>query len=132
MGFFDDVLNKTKETVDIVGKKTGEAVNVQKLKFDISSIETKREKDFATLGKLCFAELKNSSDIAPEVKEVIKSIDLKGEKINALNFELAKFQNRRFCAKCGAPIDVSSNFCRVCGAKVTFVNNDQQGDKTEN
>ena len=66
MGFFDDALNKTKEVLDAAYKKTEEVVVTEKQKLDIQGLKSKREKDFAALGKIYFAEVKDFEDVSEE------------------------------------------------------------------
>ena len=120
MGFLDDAVVKAKETIDIVEKKTDKVVNIQKIRFEIASIENKREKDLRELGRLCFAKYKNSEDIPEDLADVVAAIKAKSIKISSLKTEMAKVQERKVCPKCGAFIDVDSKFCRSCGFKVVF------------
>ena len=66
MSFIDDAINKTKEVFDVACKKTDEVVTTQKQKFSIASLESKREKDFADLGRIYFELAKNSTDLTDE------------------------------------------------------------------
>ena len=54
MGFFEDAISKTKEVFDVVCQKTGEIVTTEKQKISIASLKSKREKDYAALGKIYF------------------------------------------------------------------------------
>lgn len=129
MGFFDDALNKAKETIDVVGQKTGEAVNVQKLRFEIAAVENKREKDLRELGRLCFAKYKNSDNVPADIADIVAAIKEKSVRIGALKTEIAKVQDRKMCPECGAVIDIDSNFCRSCGTKVVY-DSAEQADAT--
>ena len=120
MTFFDDALNKTREAIDVVSKKTGEVVNVQKLKFEASSVESKRDKDFKKLGQLVFAQLRDSEALTAEMRGVIADINEKNQKINELEREIAKVQNRRLCPECNTVIGENALFCQNCGKKVVF------------
>ena len=60
MDFFDNALDKAKEAIDIVSKKTGEVVTAQKQKFDIASLENKKAKDFEKLGEIYFSLIKDA------------------------------------------------------------------------
>ncbi len=125
MGFFDEALEKAKETMDIVGKKTGEFANVQKLRFDISTMENKLQKDFAQLGKLCYEAFKGTDAFSSEMQSIAKEIENKNAKINQLNMELASIKNRKFCPKCQAILDNDAKFCRNCGEQVIFDSQEQ-------
>lgn len=125
MGFLNKALDKAKDTVDVVSHKTGEVIGVQKLKFEIATIDNKREKDLRELGRLCFAKYKNSEDIPAEYEELIAAIKEKSLKISAIKTEIAKTQERKVCSECGSYIDADSNFCRSCGIKVVVDSDDQ-------
>ena len=38
MDFFDDVINKTRDALDVAYKKTNDVVSIQKQKFDIFTV----------------------------------------------------------------------------------------------
>lgn len=128
MDFFDDVLNKAKEAIDVASKKTGEVVNTQKQKFDIASLENKRAKDFAVLGEIYYNKIKDGEAQDENISELVLSIKEKSEKIEKLKAEVNSAKNKRICPKCGAAIDQTSNYCNACGEKLFY---DSEEDKTE-
>ena len=128
MDFFDDVVNKAKEAIDVASKKTGEVVNTQKQKFDIASLENKRAKDFAVLGEIYYNTIKDGEAQDENISELVLSIKEKSEKIEKLKAEVNSAKNKRICPKCGAAIEQTSNYCNACGEKLFY---DSEEDKTE-
>ena len=128
MDFFDDVVNKAKEAIDVASKKTGEVVNTQKQKFDVASLESKREKDFAVLGEIYYNKIKDGEAQDENISELVLSIKEKSEKIEKLKAEVNSAKNKRICPKCGAAIEQTSNYCNACGEKLFY---DSEEDKTE-
>ncbi|MGN0451857.1 MAG: zinc-ribbon domain-containing protein [Acutalibacteraceae bacterium] len=128
MDFFDDMVNKAKEAIDVASKKTGEVVNTQKQKFDIASLESKRAKDYAVLGEIYYNKIKDGAVEDENVSELVLAIKEKSEKIEKLKAEVNSAKNKRICPKCGAAIELTSNYCNACGAKLFF---DSEEDKTE-
>lgn len=128
MDFFDDVVNKAKEAIDVASKKTGEVVNTQKQKFDIASLENKRAKDFAVLGEIYYNKIKDGEAQDENISELVLSIKEKSEKIEKLKAEVNSAKNKRICPKCGAAIDQTSNYCNACGEKLFY---DSEEDKAE-
>ncbi len=120
MDFLDNALNKAKEAIDVVSKKTGEFVTLEKQKFDVSSIKSKLEKDYAKLGKYYFELLKNSAETPEEVKQMVESINAKIAEIDKLNVEIETAKNKKICAACKASIPQSAVFCPSCGEKLVF------------
>lgn len=118
MEFFDNALNKAKEVLDVAYKKTNEVVSTEKQKFDVSSLKSKREKDFAALGKIYFDAVKDSDGLSEETAALVSAIKEKTAEIDRLIAEIQSVKNKRICPACGAAIDSNSVFCNVCGAKV--------------
>ena len=128
MDFFDDMLSKAKDAIDVASKKTGEVVNTQKQKFDIASLESKRAKDFAVLGEIYYNKIKDGEEEDENISELVLSIKEKSDKIDKLKAEINNAKNKRICPKCGAAIDQISNYCNACGEKLFY---DSEEDKTE-
>lgn len=120
MSFIDDAINKTKEVFDVACKKTDEVVTTQKQKFSIASLESKREKDFADLGRIYFELAKNSTDLTNEARNLVDAISEKNEEIARLNQDIQNTKNKRICPNCNANIDVNSVYCNNCGAKLNI------------
>lgn len=128
MDFFDDMLSKAKDAIDVASKKTGEVVNTQKQKFDIAALESKRAKDFAVLGEIYYNKIKDGEASDENISELVLSIKEKSDKIDKLKAEINNAKNKRICPKCGAAIDQISNYCNACGEKLFY---DSEEDKTE-
>lgn len=52
MAFFNDLGKKITDTVDVVGKKTNEVVEIQKLRGQISSLERETAGCYEELGRI--------------------------------------------------------------------------------
>ena len=120
MSFIDDAINKTKEVFDVACKKTDEVVTTQKQKFSIASLESKREKDFADLGRIYFELAKNSTDLTDEARNLVDAISEKNAEIARLNQDIQNTKNKRICPNCNANIDANSVYCNNCGAKLNI------------
>ncbi len=118
MGFFDDALNKTKEVLNVAYKKTDEVVTIEKQKFAIASLKSKREKDYADLGRIYYEIIKESTDIDDNTRNLVDAISEKNEEIARLNEDIQNIRNKRVCPHCNASIDINSAFCNNCGAKL--------------
>ncbi len=95
MGFLDDAITKTKEVFDVACKKTDEIVTVEKQRFNIASLKTKREKDYTELGKIYFNLIKDDCDDADvDIRNLVDSIIAKSEEIERLNEEIQNIKNQ--------------------------------------
>lgn len=118
MGFLDDAINKTKEVLDVAYKKTGEVVTVEKQKYNISALKSKREKDYADLGKIYFELIKDNTDLNDETRNLVDAIIEKNEEIARLNEDIQSVKNKRVCPNCSANVAVESSYCNNCGTKL--------------
>lgn len=114
--FLDNAIDKAKEVFDVACKKTEQAVVVSKQRFDIASMETKREKVYASLGKICFKEMKDTDN--SEIAQLIADIEKINEDIETARLQLAEIKNKRICPNCGQTIEKISVFCNFCGEKL--------------
>ncbi len=123
MNSIDNALNKAKDVFDVACKKTGEAVTVQKQKFDISSLKNQCDKDFCKLGKIYFDAIKTNDKFdSQQIFDLVNSIKEKQGKIEDLEKEILEAKNKRICPNCNASIEASSVYCNSCGTKVIIEN----------
>lgn len=95
MGFLDDAITKTKEVFDVACKKTDEIVTVEKQRFNIASLKTKREKDYIELGKIYFNMIKDDyEDANEEVRNLVCEIIQKNEEIERLTEEIQNIKSQ--------------------------------------
>ena len=118
MGFLDDAINKTKEVLDVACQKTGEVVTTEKQKFNIATLKSKREKDFADLGRIYYELIKESEDLDDNTRNIVDAISEKNEEIVRLREDIQNIKNKRICPYCNSNIDVKSVFCNNCGIKL--------------
>ncbi len=118
MDFLDNAIEKTKEVLDVACKKTGEVVANEKQRFDIASLKSKQEKDFAALGRLCFEMFGDLENCPDEFKGLIAEIKSKDARILKLSEEMAAAKQKQVCPKCLAEIDKKAVFCSKCGEKL--------------
>ncbi len=124
--FFDNAFEKAKSAIETAYKKTGEIVSVEKLKFNISSLKSKREKLYANLGKSFYDSVPDANLLDSEKKEIFDKITEMSDKINDLYDEINYVKSKRVCPHCGSPIDENAVFCSKCGEKVIFDSADNE------
>lgn len=118
MSFLEEAIVKTKEVFDVACKKTGEVVAVEKQKFGITSLKSKREKDYAELGRMYYEMAQNEDDLPDEVINLINAISEKNNEIDRLNEEINNIKNKLVCPNCGAGVEKNSVYCNSCGEKI--------------
>lgn len=120
MDFLEEALSKAKDVFEVAKQKTGEAVAVGKQKYDIASMESKLNKSYSALGRICYENFKNDQGACDEIKALISQITSEIEDIEAAKEEIVKIKGGRVCYECGGAVSNNSAFCSHCGAKFTF------------
>lgn len=118
MGLFEDAVVKAKGAFDVAAKKTNEVVSIQKIRIKISQANSEMSKDFETLGRLFYENVKESGEEVTEYKEIIEAIDQKKNEINELQKEMDAQKSTKTCETCGAKNPDDSVFCSKCGQKL--------------
>ena len=75
MEFFDDAVSKAKEAIDVACKKTNEVVTLQKQKFNVAALESRRAKDFQLLGEIIYNKIMIKLELESKYKTKIKVND---------------------------------------------------------
>ena len=118
MAFFDGWGKKITETVDVVGKKTNELVEIQKLRSQISSLEKNIDKCYIELGKMMFEAFQDGEDICDEAKAYCEEITGSAVLIEEYKAEIVEIKGLKTCENCGEPVANDVVFCPKCGAKI--------------
>ena len=119
MGTFEDILNKAKRGAELVGQKTGDFVEVTKLKMAASDVEKEIAATFEGLGRLIYDAQKSDEDVSEMVEDCVSSIDELQEAAEAIREQIYAYKNMNRCVACGAVTDKEAAFCSKCGAPLT-------------
>lgn len=112
---FEDIIIGSKEVIDIISEKAGEAVDASKAYINKTQIRLKIREKYAELGKLCYDMHKNDTDQTGNMKAVIRAIsDLEDE----LKYAAESAEKPKICANCGTKNTADNSFCSKCGNKL--------------
>lgn len=131
MAFFNDLGKKITDTVDVVGKKTNEVVEIQKLRGQISSLERETAGCYEELGKILFEKYENHEEISEEAEALCDTIAANMVLITEYENEIADMKGQQKCPSCGAVVKNDMNFCPKCGAKVKDETAEEAGEEQE-
>lgn len=90
MDFFDSALDKAKEAIEIVSKKTEEVVSVQKQKYNIAALKHKNAKCFESLGEIYFEQICGTYIDDDEIKDLVDLIIENNTQIETLEAKIDK------------------------------------------
>lgn len=90
--FLSELGKKLSETADMVGKKTNEIWDTEKIKSQIRSLERANERDYVDIGKSVYEKFRNH-EVADEASiEFCEAIEKRQEKIEDLKREIARIK----------------------------------------
>lgn len=118
MATWESILNMAKDAVETAEKKTGEFIDVTKLKMDINRIEKELAATYEALGRLVYDAKKGSDDIGDLMDACVMQIDELSAELEKLQNKLAESRNVLRCPACGCLNDQDAAFCKCCGEKI--------------
>lgn len=118
MGFFEDTFVKAREVIDVAGKKTSEAIAVQKLKVNAASLQSQIAKDYEALGRLAYSASREGTACEEAADELMAEIDGKRVRLKNIQAQIAHARGNRICTSCGAANAPGAVFCNKCGEKL--------------
>jgi len=118
VGVFEDAVIKAKDAADFAGKKTGEFVELSKLKVSASGIEKKIDSEYLELGKMVYKAAKEHTDCTEYVGEKAAAIDALFAEHAGLTVKIGKLRNIKKCPQCSCDNVPEADYCIKCGAKL--------------
>lgn len=112
------VADTISDAADTVGKKTGEVVEVQKIKSQISTWQRMNEKDCRDMGKMLYDKYKNGETVDPVFAAVCEEIKSRMDDIRDAEKKIVEIRGNGFCRECQTPLAKGMAYCPTCGAKV--------------
>ena len=117
--FFEDLTKRLGETAEFVGNKANEAMEVQRLKNQIRTLERNNEDDLAELGRVLYEKFLNGEELEAEEEALCEAIQDREESIEEYNEQIAELRGDTNCAACGKSIAKGMAYCPYCGEKVS-------------
>ena len=115
---FDDLRKTITDAAEVVTKKTGDFVSVQKLKGQIYGLGHSVDKKYQELGAVVFDEYAKGGQINDESAIVCEEISQINANIAELREELASKHGCKICPVCEAEVPLEAMFCMKCGAQM--------------
>ena len=111
MSRFDDLLPKAKTVANAAGKKTGELVEVSKLKLEAVQINSDIQKAYERLGSVVYEQEKTGADNNDLIALCVSEIDGLLVELSDLNAKINEAKNTVKCMSCGAENPEGSLYC---------------------
>jgi hypothetical protein len=115
--FFGDLGRRIGETAETVSNKAGDAVEIQRLKTQVRSLERANEKDYMELGMKVYQQYKDNAPLDEESTRICEAIAARIENMERYEGQISGIRGDKICRGCGRTIDNGVTFCPYCGAK---------------
>ncbi len=115
---FEDVVSRVKDVAENVGRKTGELVELGKMKVKIADLRREIAGAHEGLGRLVYDSRKSGEPVDDMVDACIEHIDALNAEIEDLEERIMDSKNLVRCDGCGAFNEHTATFCNQCGAKL--------------
>lgn len=116
--FFDSLKHTITETAEVVGKKTEDLVEIQKLRSRIRSSQHNVELDYRKLGEMIYQRFVAGEVVDEELAEVCDNIMELQNQVADYKEELASRKGQNICPACGSANPKNAAFCMHCGAEL--------------
>ena len=108
-------ISDLKNTAKSAAAKTGELIEIGKLKIACQETKNKINDAYKELGKAVYSAQREEEDAENLMVELIENIDSLFEKLAQQEEELALLKKQKKCSSCGTMCDDDSAFCSKCG-----------------
>lgn len=128
---FDQILDKAREAVGAVAKKTDEVVEYSKLKYERAKLNAELERLHRELGVATYEAMKGE-DCAEMMDALCEEIDLLLIDMAALDDMIDEKQKVVTCPKCGAKLDRECAYCSKCGNAMEMKTSEPEKEEKTN
>lgn len=116
--FFDNLRQTITGTAEVVGKKTEDLLEIQKLRSRIRNAQRNVELDYKKLGEIIYQRYVSGEDLDEELTEVCGLIMDLQKQTASYKEELANRKGQTVCPACGSGNPRDAVFCMHCGTVI--------------
>ena len=113
---FNQIFDKAKELAECASEKSQQIYQISKLKFELTQLKSKLEKNYSSIGKKVYESTKAEKEM-PDFAASIEEIDLLLADIEEKKNLISALKETVRCSECGADICPDDPFCPKCGAQ---------------
>ena len=118
MGTLDDIFNRARDVANDLGQKANDVVEISKLKLSIVSLGSDIDKVYQKLGLMVYEMAKSGSENRELIDGCVAEVDALKQKLDEVNARVDALKNVRRCDSCGNAVDISAQFCPMCGSLI--------------
>lgn len=115
MDFFNSLKEGFTKTANKAIKVSNEVVEITKLNFAISDVNSSIDKKLKEIGDMVYKSYTKNESISDEISEKCSEIDKAYEELESLKAKIRTLKKIKVCPKCSEDNVEDSNFCKKCG-----------------
>ena len=112
---WDEIIGKTYDAAEYVGKKTEDFVELTRLKLALTDVERELAATMEGLGRLVYDAKKSNTDITELLDAGVAEADKLHAKAAMLRRKIAQNKKLRECSECRTFNPEDAAFCKSCG-----------------
>lgn len=116
--FWEDLSKRIGETAESVSNKAGEAVEIQKMKNQIRTLERGSEEDLIDLGQMVYEYFEAGNAVGSEAEALCEAIQSRKQSIADYEKRIIAVRGEFACQHCGKIISNKMAYCPYCGEKM--------------
>lgn len=116
--FFEDLGKRIGETAETVANKAGEAVEIQRLRNQIRSLERENEKDLTEIGNIIYRLYRKNKKVEEDAAAYCEAIENREDSIREYQHKIVEVRGAVKCHACGRMAAKEMSFCPYCGEKI--------------
>ena len=129
--FLEDLGKRLGETAESVTNKAGEAMEIQKLKSQIRTLERENDSDLAELGRAVYDQFKSGTEVGEEAAGLCEAIQSREESIAECLQKISDVKGDSQCEDCGKTVGKGMAYCPFCGHKMPEIVEEAAEDVAE-
>ena len=129
--FLEDLGKRLGETAESVTNKAGDAMEIQKLKSQIRTLERENDSDLAELGLAVYDQFKSGTEVGEEAAGLCEAIQSREESIAECLQKISDVKGDSQCEDCGKTVGKGMAYCPFCGHKMPEIVEEAAEDVAE-
>ncbi len=114
----EEVILKAKDLADAAGKKTGDLVQLTKLKLEAAETEKAISLQLEKIGRLVYAAHKSGESVEEELAAPYAELEQLEQKAEEIADKMDVLRCTRHCTACGQNNAAGAVYCQNCGEKL--------------
>lgn len=118
MSIFENAVTKAKQLAGVASRKTGNAVELSRLKLQAVQISSMMQSTYERIGTLIYEQEKTGTDNQEIVAVCIREVDGLLTSLGDVNEKIARYKNGVLCTRCRTTNLAGAVYCQNCGANL--------------